>query len=316
MSPADRRFWLLAQRRVAGMQGDVAAALLRSLRIIRESISEAELARLIADGSIEQLIAEAFSEKALDRAFLPLRQRLRTTTERGFKFTTADLPRGGRVDGEIAVMFDHLNPKVLEALQALDTRVLSTLKDDVRETVREAVRVGLEAGRPPRLIAKEIRSVIGLGPSQVREVQNFRDALAGANGRSVTAYQLRNRTVDRLLAKGPLTPAQIDRYTELYRQARVAQNAATVAKTATLDAYKQGQALSWQAARDNGVIPPGFELMKTWVTVGDDRVRDEHVEMQGETVPFDSRYSNGEDVPGESTYNCRCVSRVFMARAA
>jgi len=33
-------------------------------------------------------------------------------------------------------------------------------------------------------------------------------------------------------------------------------------------------------------------------------------------VPFGSTYSNGEDVPGESTYGCRCVSRVFVARAA
>jgi hypothetical protein len=31
-------------------------------------------------------------------------------------------------------------------------------------------------------------------------------------------------------------------------------------------------------------------------------------------VPFDDTYSNGEMVPGESTYNCRCVSIVFVAR--
>jgi len=44
--------------------------------------------------------------------------------------------------------------------------------------------------------------------------------------------------------------------------------------------------------------------MKQWITARDDRVRDEHAAMDGETVPLDGMFSNGMEGPGEP--NCRC----------
>jgi SPP1 gp7 family putative phage head morphogenesis protein len=49
----------------------------------------------------------------------------------------------------------------------------------------------------------------------------------------------------------------------------------------------------------------GRVFTKTWSGVLDDRERDEHVEMEGETVGIDDVFSNGEDYPGEP--NCRCT---------
>jgi SPP1 gp7 family putative phage head morphogenesis protein len=43
---------------------------------------------------------------------------------------------------------------------------------------------------------------------------------------------------------------------------------------------------------------------KSWLATLDDRVRDEHEAMHGETVPIDKQFSNGLDAPGEP--NCRC----------
>jgi len=99
-----------------------------------------------------------------------------------------------------------------------------------------------------------------------------------------------------------------------YEQRMIAFNANTIAKTAALDAMKLGQQLSWDSAVANGIVD-GDHLVKTWVTVGDDRVRDEHAALEGETVPADEAYSNGEGVPGESTYNCRCISSFHMEKA-
>jgi SPP1 gp7 family putative phage head morphogenesis protein len=55
-----------------------------------------------------------------------------------------------------------------------------------------------------------------------------------------------------------------------------------------------------EAARQSGLVD-----MKQWITARDDRVRDEHAAMDGETVPLDGRFSNGLEGPGEP--NCRCV---------
>lgn len=49
----------------------------------------------------------------------------------------------------------------------------------------------------------------------------------------------------------------------------------------------------------------GRRYTKTWATAGDGRVRDEHVDMEGETVPIDEKFSNGRDYPDEP--NCRCA---------
>ncbi len=44
--------------------------------------------------------------------------------------------------------------------------------------------------------------------------------------------------------------------------------------------------------------------------------RDEHVPMNGETVPYDQPYSNGQMIPGEGDYNCGCLSRYHLQRVA
>lgn len=44
---------------------------------------------------------------------------------------------------------------------------------------------------------------------------------------------------------------------------------------------------------------------KTWSTAGDDRVRDEHEAMEGETVGISEKFSNGREFPDEP--NCRCA---------
>lgn len=317
MTESQRAFWMLAQARVSGLTPDIAAALLKVLATIRDSFSEADLAKVLTAGGIEAVIAVALSAQVLDRAFLPLRTRLRSTVERGFRFAVPQLPKAGKIDGVLSVAFDHLSEDVRTAIQRLETVAMTKLKDDIRETVRQAIARGLEDGVAPKTIARELRSVIGLGPSQLKEVENFRDMLSGDPARSLTDYTLRDPRLDRMLAKGPLSPEQIDRYTEIYRKRRIALNAATNARTITMDSYRAGQDLSWRSAIENGVVPPGAQLMKTWVQIQRPTMREEHAEIAGETVPFDEPYSNGSMIPGDQgEYNCGCVSKVSIARVA
>jgi len=55
-----------------------------------------------------------------------------------------------------------------------------------------------------------------------------------------------------------------------------------------------------EAARQSKIVKT-----KTWLTSRDDRVRDEHVAMEEETVKLDANFSNGLDGPGEPM--CRCT---------
>jgi SPP1 gp7 family putative phage head morphogenesis protein len=56
----------------------------------------------------------------------------------------------------------------------------------------------------------------------------------------------------------------------------------------------------------------GLELKKFWIATLDDRTRDRHAEIDGETRNVDKHFSNGLMYPGdpsgppEEVYNCRC----------
>lgn len=49
----------------------------------------------------------------------------------------------------------------------------------------------------------------------------------------------------------------------------------------------------------------GRTFRKVWSTAQDDRVRDEHAAMEGETVGIGEKFSNGVEFPSEP--NCRCI---------
>jgi hypothetical protein len=114
-----------------------------------------------------------------------------------------------------------------------------------------------------------------------------------------------------------MTPAQIDRYTELYRQKRIAQNAYVNARTAAVDAQRLANRLAWESAIDRGIVD-GSRVTKRWVGVMDDRERPTHVAMENVTIPFDETWpvDGGALIPGDGAWSCRCVAVYRVAKAA
>jgi len=306
--------WAQVMRRAASLTPELAMRILAAFATLRDKLTDAELQRAVDLGYINQIVDQIVTEARFQAAMQPVRDAMRRSIIQSVATYARALPVPPQQARELVVAFDYLSPDVIAAIRTLETRVMTSLKDDARETVRAFVEQGLRDGVNPREIARGIRSVIGLGPSQLQEVENFRDALLGRNGRSVADYTARNRTVDRLLAKGKLTDAQVERYVDLYRKKRIALNAETVARTAALDAQKAAQQLAWQQAVDKGIVD-GHRLRKQWIGVMDSRERPTHVAMEKETAPWNQPYSNGQMVPGDTEYNCRCISRYYVAPA-
>lgn len=87
-------------------------------------------------------------------------------------------------------------------------------------------------------------------------------------------------------------------------------NAATIARTETAWAYNLASKEAWGEA---GV------RFKSWLTVGDDAVRDSHSMAEGDgVIPMDQPFSNGLMFPGDpngppdETINCRCILQPEM----
>lgn len=320
MTDAQRQLWERAHRRVSNLQPDVAAAVLAAFRIISAGLSEAEIARLITAGDVERIVTVTLSAALLDRATQPLRQSLRRTVETSFRLNTPYLPRGGKIDGTVAIFFDRLNPRVIEALRTLETRAVEGLQESVRETVRQTISRGLQEQTPYRTIAQRVGESIGLSPRGEGAVDNFRKMLETGD-REALSRTLRDKrfdkTLDRALGKDGtgLSAEQIERMTATYRKRSIAYHAESVSRDATLDAYKLAQRESWISAIEKGIVDAG-SLMRQWIGLDDGREREAHLRMNNEIVSADSAYSNGQRYAGEGDHGCRCLDRYFVARAA
>lgn len=305
MTPAEQ-LWIRIQRRAAVLSGDLQPLILRAHRKIAEHYSETSIARLIETGQIDAVVEQAFSEAILNAAYAPVREKIRGGVWDTIKYVAKnDLPKRS-----IDFAFDSLSPDVIRGINELNTKVIQTLKDDNRETVRQRIREGIVAGESPRSIAKDLRSTIGLAPNQEQAVRNFRKALEEGKVSKALGYELRDK---RLKVTEEMTPAQIDKAVDAYRTKFIAFNAETNSRTAALDAQKLGQRLSWEQAADQGIVDRS-RLKKKWVGVKDSRERPEHLAMEGDTVAFDQPFSNGQMIPGDTEWNCRCVAQYFLSR--
>lgn len=88
-----------------------------------------------------------------------------------------------------------------------------------------------------------------------------------------------------------------------------------VAETETHRTINEG---GYEAAERYAEEHPGVTIYKTWETMQDDKVRDEHEELQGATVPLDARFYSwtgdsalrpGDFMSPELNIGCRCLLR-------
>lgn len=79
------------------------------------------------------------------------------------------------------------------------------------------------------------------------------------------------------------------------------------ARTAITSAQNAGCMATFERAAKMGI-----KVQKKWLATLDSRTRDSHRDMDGETVDWDDRFSNGLLMPGDASgdpaevYNCRC----------
>lgn len=314
MTPAEAAFLDRLKAKALRESPSIGRRLLEAWDIIKSTLNEREIADLIRSGRMEQILFGMLDDDTLDRAFLPARNEIDRYTVRLADSVTLPKRFGG--------VFDRLNPRVTEAARTLSTRVVDTLKGELRDSLRQRVRHGIEEGHGPIKIARDLRPVVGLAPSQEEAVRNFEFMLRTGDREALTRT-LRDRRFDKTLRKAlgkggtGLSDDRIRTMVDAYRRRFIAHNAKTHARSAALDANRVAQRLSWEDAVARGVIDRS-QLRKRRITAGDKRVRDEHRRIAAESragIPFDAPYSNGEVVSGELSFNCRCVDSIFVVAA-
>lgn len=286
----ETEFWMQVTRRTHQLQPDMNRAVLAMLRDIRAYLTDDAVAEVVRSGSVDETINTLLSDARLTAAGNRVRLALLTTLLSGGTFALDRIPRSaGR-----RPTFNVLGPQLVETLRTLDQKMMAVFRSELVAVIRNELTAIMQAGVPARTAGARVRATVGLTPRQAQEVARFR---------VTRATMPTTRGV-------MLSETQVERMTQAYRDRRIAINTDVITRTATSDAFKAGQFLAMTQVVAAGILLSG-SLVKTWVNMGDGRVRDEHSNrggMGGQTVPWNNRYSNGDMIPGESTWNCRCVS--------
>lgn len=318
MSPQEKALWASVQRRADSLTPAVAARVLRAFKTIRDGMTDTQIARALATGGVERLFQDVLNQALLDVAMQPVREEMRRGVVQSFRYTATTLPRPPATASTLTISFDVLNPRIVTAVRTLETGVIGKLSADIRETVRAYVEQGLRTGVHPHEVGRQIRSLIGLAPSRAKEAENLLRELT--EGRYADARRRllldRRYNLDSLATLSDSARAtRIEMIVEAYRKRKIAKDAATTAMTAAQDATKLGQKLSWDDAIAKGIVDRA-RMRKTWVHFdAQPEPRPEHAAMQGETVPFDQPFSNGQMIPGVGDYGCKCIARYWQASA-
>ena len=88
------------------------------------------------------------------------------------------------------------------------------------------------------------------------------------------------------------------------------------ARTMTTSAENKGRLDSYKKSEENGVV-----MKKVWIATGDERTRDAHMELNGQSIPVEEPFVNsiGEIMcPGDTAasasnvWNCRCSMKSYI----
>lgn len=249
---------------------------------------------------------------------------------------TAAFVAGGNMVADAAPKFAvkfGFDGRAFRAEQWSRTNAAGLVQDitgEQAEAIRTLVGDRLGAGANAQKLAREVRSVVGLRPDQVRTVNNVRADLEGLSSEYFTR-KLRDKRFDGLVRRAirdgkPLSQVDIDRIAQRYAERSLAHRAEVIARTESLNALRAGRDEGVRQAMEQGAIS---NAQKVWDASGDSRVRPDHRFMDGQSVamnePFVAPDGSRLMYPGDTslgasasqTVMCRCVTdyRVDWLRA-
>ena len=160
----------------------------------------------------------------------------------------------------------------------------------------------------------------------MRAVVNYRNLLE-AGSLDALDRELRDRSFDRTVRSAInrgriLTKDQVDRMVGRYHERSIKLRAEMIARTESLRAVHTGNYNAYNQAVENNHLKES-EIVRQWISAGDNRVRPTHVIADGQIVkgqntPFlvggeELLYPGDPNAPGRETIGCRCVVTTTLA---
>lgn len=231
--------------------------------------------------------------------------------------------------------YDTFHQPTVDFLRRYRLNLINGISNETRSAVQNTLIDQAISGANPVRVATEFRGTIGLTVNQEKAVASYRTALENLD-RSALGRKLRDGRFDRAIINAidndtPLTPEQIDRYVNRYRERYIKYRSEVIARTESLRAVSIGQDESLKQMMEQGVLDDG--LRQFWIYAKDGRTRrahrlipsmnnstkNEELGTDGTGIPMTAmfqtplgplKYPRDPDGTSANTIQCRC-RRVF-----
>ena len=290
------------------------------IRWLRGRKSIDAIAKLIAEGRLTEIVTDDDLRRAGDALAGESWKHYRDAADQVAGYIGDEL--------DTLIVYDQTDRLAVKRMEENRLRMVGGFTAEQRDVVRAVLVDQVRDSVNPRVAARAIRGSIGLTPTQLEHVGNYRRALEGGDIGNALGRELRDARSDRTLeavaaGKKSLSPTQIDTMVDRYRENYIDYRAEVIARKESMRAVHEGNADAWAQAERRGEVQAD-QMVQQWHAASGPRTRDSHRAMNGQRVKLGEafttgagisiRYPGDPDAPIEETAQCRCsVSRRFVA---
>lgn len=272
-------------RKSQAVAGAVRMDLRRGITTFRDGLSlDSLMAALKAGGDLG--VYKAIPWKRLEKELAPASDKLSKVGIIAAKSAFKELP----AKPELA--FDMRNKQFADFVAHKTGNLITVVQDGTLEAVRANTRRAFTNGLTPRDVADNIRGSIGLNARQAVALENYRNTLQ---------------------QDGSLSETRRGEMAEAYEARLLDQRAVMIARTEVRLAQNAGEQEVWQAAKEQGLLPP--EAKRIWVVDGNPCPKLCRP-MNGVAVGIDEPWTLPDgrkvDNPSLSHPNCFCISSLDL----
>lgn len=223
----------------------------------------------------------------------------------------------------VAISFDPTNPRAADMMRRDRLALIRDFSEKQIISVRGALARSFDTGAGRIATAREIRGAIGLTANLDQAVQRYREILSGPPNQigEALSRDLRDRRFDRTVdaarrAGRKLTPQEVDRMVERYRERALQYRAEMIARTESTRVNSMAREEAFQQQIEQLGIPAN-RVTRVWNATQDQRTRDAHATMDGQRRGLYNTFRDGEGnalqhpgdpaAPARTVINCRCV---------
>ena len=239
------------------LQPEIRRVFLNAVEQLKKAVPIGKLADLLEQGALTEAMEALSAVQLTGEQLAPIRDAIHAVTADTAQFAAA----------ELNLDFALVNPRAVRFAEEQAGRLITGLDSETRTAVRDIIVRGQREGLNVRNQAMEIRRIVGLTRRDALAVDRHLAGLLESGMREARAGELADRMSARLLRR----------------------RAENIARTETINAANSGVRLSWETAKDGGLLPQSARMV--WIVTPDSRLCPLCAPMDGVTVQIGEPFS-------------------------